>query len=96
MLKETPTTDEIEKRRRKFGKYGYSKIQDPKVQEFLLLIAGIDIKQWNAWAEFSESVRERNAIVHDGKDTDQESARSTIQLTTRYVKYVEGCGPHRS
>ena len=80
---------EMEKVKKKFGTYGYSKIQVEEVQKLYRSLTRDDITEWSDWGQFDESIKNRNAIVHDGKDATQQKSRKCLELAVRFFHHLD-------
>jgi hypothetical protein len=85
--------DEVANQKKKFGEYGYSKLQVRDVGALYASVTGKKIEDWDHWKEFDESIKRRNAIVHDGKDATRNDAQQTIDTALRFILHIKEARP---
>ena len=67
--------------------YGYSKIQSGTAQDLRRSLTGEDITEWSDWGQFQVSIANRNAIIHNGKESSQEESQNCLELAACFIQH---------
>lgn len=88
---EVATEKTIDALRQKAGleRNGYSKIHRECVQREYERLTGGNVTEWEQFQDWAQTVKVRNAIVHDGMCVDQEPAKECFRLTTGLIARMQ-------
>lgn len=70
------------------GFFASYSLANDRVRKFYIALSGDSIHESPFWARFKESVRVRNAVVHDGARATADEAVAAVTVSTEFVEHI--------